>query len=101
MEITIFAKRRKSNDGRAFVTYLSTLTKKGGEKLTCSVKFKDTEPKPDDCPLNIVVDKGAANLSSRTYTDAKTGEIATAWTLWVGAWTQGGEYVDHSLDEFE
>ena len=40
MELTIFAKKRQSNDGRPFFTYLSTLTRKDGEEIKVQVKFR-------------------------------------------------------------
>lgn len=103
MEITIFAKKRNTKEGKLFITYLSTLTKKSGEKETVSVKFKDTcpAPKPEDCPLNIVIEKQNANLSSRMFTNPNNGEVAISKTLWVTEYTLGGEYVDTSLDDYE
>lgn len=101
MEITIFAKKRLNKEGKTFITYLSTLTKKSGEKTTVSVKFKDTctAPKPEDCPMNIVVEKQDANLASRSFVNQQ-GDAAVAYTLWVSAWSLGGEFVDTSLDEY-
>lgn len=101
MEITIFAKKRLNKEGKTFISYLSTLTKKNGEKTTVSVKFKDPCPTPkiEDCPMNIIVEKENANLSSRSFTN-RDGETAISYTLWVSAWSMGGEFVDTSLDEY-
>ena len=103
MEITIFAKKRLNKEGKTFVTYLTTLTKKNGEKITASVKFRDTctMPKPEDCPMNIIVDKQDANLSHKTYTNHNTGEVSLGHTLWVSNWNEGSAYIDTSLDDFE
>lgn len=103
MEITVFAKKRKTSDGKSFFGYISTLTRKDGESITVSVKFRDDcgAPKPEKCPVNIEFDKKHANLSSREYIREDSGEIATSYTLWVNEWKQGAEYVDKSLDDFE
>lgn len=99
LNLTLFGKRRQSSDGKPFISYLATLTKKNGEELTVSVKFK-TDVRPPECPANIVVDKSDANLAKRKYIDAKTGEEKDAYTLWVTKYENGEIYVDHSLDEF-
>lgn len=102
MKLTIFSKKRTTKEGKPFTSYISKLQKKDGSEVTASVKFRDDcgNPKPEDCPMNIVVDKKAANLASRTYTDSETGEVRESLTLWVTEWSEGEPYVDHSLDEF-
>lgn len=102
MEITIFAKKRTNKEGKPFTSYITTLTKKNGEKLSCSVKFRDDckTPKPEECPLNIVLTKDDCNLAQKQYTDEKTGEIRYSSTLWVKAWKAGTPYVDTSMDEY-
>lgn len=103
MNLTIFSKKCTTRDGKPFYKYLSTLTKKDGYTLSVQVKFREEAgaPRPDKCPMNIVVDKNDANLSNREYTRPNTGEIITIHTLWVAHWTQGEAYVDHSLDDFQ
>lgn len=103
MEITIYAKKRNSADGKMFYSYLSTLTRKDGTKQTVSVKFRDEagNPKPEKCPMNVKFDKGNANMSTKEFTREDTGEVATSYTLWVSAWELGTPFVDHSLDDFE
>lgn len=103
MEIAVFAKKRTTTDGRPFYGYLATLTKKDGSPLTVAVKFRDDcgAPKPENCPMNIKFQKGAANLSSKEYVREDTGETANSYTLWVSAWEVGSPYVDTSLDDFE
>lgn len=110
MEITVFAKQRKTKEGKIFYSFLSTLTKKDGTQLICTVKFReDAKPKPEQCPMNILVLKENANLNTRKFTrevtDPATGEISTeegvSHTLWISSWLPGGQYVDHSLDDFE
>ena len=103
MEITIFAKKRTTTEGKSFYTYLSTLKRKDGTEQTVSVKFRDDcgNPKPEKCPMNIIVNKNDANMSKRDFIRADTGEAAQSFTLWVSAWEQGSPYVDHSLDDFE
>ena len=103
MEITIFAKKRQTSDGRkSFYTYLTTLTKKDGSPVTCAVKFTgDAEaPDPLSCPMNIVVRKEDCNLSKEDYMD-KNNEKHTAFRLWVKRFEPGTPYIDHSMDEFE
>lgn len=101
MELTIFAKNRTSAEGKAFVTYLTTLTKKTGEEMTVSVKFREDcgSPKKEKCPCNIIVEKEDCNLAKRNYTD-KDGNPALSYTLWISKYSDGSEYVDHSLDDF-
>ena len=104
MEISIFAKKRQTKDGRTFYTYLSTLTKKDGTEIPCSVKFNQETapaPKPENCPCNIIVDKENCNLSSKKYFRESTGEILDTHTLWINQYAAGGEWIDHSMDEFE
>lgn len=103
MNLTIFAKKRTSSEGKTFYTYLTTLTKKSGEELRCSVKFRQDcgSPRGEECPMNIIVPKSGANLSVERYTDDETGELLETARLWVNEWKKGEAYVDHSLDEFE
>ena len=103
MEITIYAKKRTSSDGKPFFGYLSTLTRKDGTKQTVSVKFREDcgNPKADKCPMNIVVEKVNANMTVKEFTREDTGEVCNSYTLWVSEWEQGSEFVDHSLDDFE
>lgn len=103
MMTAIFAKKKKSSDGREFYVYLGRLHRKDGTELPVTVKFRDNVPKPSpkDCPMNIEFTKEAGNLSSRTYEDADSSELRTAWTLWLSDWEPGPAYVDDSLDDFE
>lgn len=111
MEITLFAKKRNTREGKIFYNFLATLTKKNGEQLVCTVKFREEAgtPKPEQCPMNILVDKTACSLATRKFTrqvtDPETGELSSeqgeSYTLWVSSWLPGGPYVDHSLDDFE
>lgn len=103
MEITIFAKKRVTKDNKPFAVYLTSLKRKDGTELKVSVGFTSQThmPNPDECPINIVVDKKDANLATSTYEDVETGELKTKHKLWVSKWERGGEYVDHSLDDFE
>lgn len=103
MEFTVFAKKRHTSEGKSFYSYLATLKKKSGEPITVSVRFREDagNPKPENCPMNVIVLKSDANLSTKKYTREDTGEDAISYTLWVSAWSKGTEYVDHSLDDFE
>lgn len=102
MKITIFAKKRQSNDGKVFYNYLATLPKKDGTEQTVTVKFRQdvVRPKPEMCPMNILVMKEDASISKRTY-QTESGETGTAYTMWIGEWQQGDPYVDTSFDEFD
>lgn len=109
MEIAIFAKRLQSTDGRIFYKYLSTLKKKDGTELKVQIKFRQDcgNPKGEECPMNILVERDHANLSFERYsaseTNPETGEVTITEkqvpVLWVNAWKKGKVYVDHSLDE--
>lgn len=104
MEITVFAKKRKTREGKAFTSYLTKLVRKStGEAITATVKFREEcgTPKAESCPCNIIVDKSQANLSSKEFEREDTGETVTSYSLWVSEWSKGSEYVDKSLDDFE
>ena len=103
MEITIFAKKRTTADGRkTFFSFLTTLTRKDGTPCTCAVKFTAPceAPDPIDCPMNILVEKDACNMSQEDYTDKTTGETRKSYKLWVREYRAGSPYVDHSMDDF-
>lgn len=110
MEITLFAKKRTSKEGKVFYNFLSTLTRKDGAQILVTVKFRDEAgtPKPESCPMNILITKDACNLSvrkfSRQVVDEVTGEISSeqgeAYTLWVSNWVPGSKFVDHSMDDY-
>lgn len=104
MEIIVFSKKRKSQEGRPFTTYLTSLTKKDGTRQTMQLKFKDETPKPNaaDCPMYINVDKNNANISKSTYKRRDTGEDSVSFTLWVSEWAKSDRiFTDDSLDEYE
>ena len=101
MIITIFAKKRQSNDGRTFYTYLSSLTRKNGDSLKVQVKFRQAcgNPRGEDCPMNLILHKEDCNLSENRYTETATspdtGEITITdkvnYVLWVSKWEVGPE----------
>lgn len=106
MQITIFAKRRNTKEGKTFFQYIATLTRKDGTTETVRVAFRDADgdnkpPKPDSCPRNIVFDKHDSNMATNKYTDTNTGEIKERKTLWLTNWSEGEPYVDHSMDDYE
>lgn len=103
MEITIYAKKRTTNEGKSFYSYLSRLTKKDGGVQTVAVKFRDEcgAPKGEKCPVNIKFNKSDANMVTHEFEREDTGEIGTGYTLWISAWENGLPFVDHSLDDFE
>lgn len=103
MEVTVFAKKKKTHEGRQFHVYLTHLTRKTGEDQVLSVKFRDEcgAPKPEKCPMNLIIEKGDANISKKNYTREDTGEPATSYTMWVTNWKEGSPYEDHSFDDFD
>lgn len=103
MELLIYAKKRKTKEGREFSTYLTTLKKKTGEEQTMGVRFRDEcgSPSAKDCPMYINVDKSDANVSQKKFTREDTGEPGISYTLWISKWSKGREYIDTSMDEFD
>ena len=102
MELTVFAKKRTTTEGKRFYTYLTQLTRKdNGEHVAVQVKFPEgLAPKADDCPINIIVEKNKANLATKNV-ETENGEI-TSRTLWVKEYTVNETpFVDNSLDDYE
>lgn len=104
MKTTVFAKKVKTNDGKTFFTYVTSLEKKDGSKQYMKVMYagkdKNKSFDSDNCPLVIEFDKANANVGSTTYT-TKEGEERKRYTLWLKDYTISSEkYVDHSLDDF-
>lgn len=102
MEITVFAKKRMRKDGRSFYSYLARLTKKSGEVITTTVKFRDTAPTmtPEQCPCIIKVVKEECQFSSKLIT-ADNGKEYISNTLWIGDYVKSDKpYIDTSMDEF-
>lgn len=102
MEITVFAKKKKTKTGKEFFTYLTTLTKKDtGEEEMIEVKFREECGVPKNCPVNLVIERSDANISKKTVIREDNGEAFERKTLWVSAWKEGEPYVDTSLDEYD
>lgn len=103
MELTVFAKNRTTKEGKPFQTYFSKLTKKDGTEMTTELKFRDECGAPKKFPCNIIVEKQDCNLAEKPVTYEKDGVETDAIQrrLWISAWTEGSEYVDHSLDDFD
>ena len=102
MELTVFAKKRTTTEGKRFYTYLTQLTRKeDGERVSVQVKFPEgLAPKADDCPLNIIVDKEKANLAIKKL-GTENGEIISR-TLWIKEYTiSKNPFEDTSLDDYE
>ena len=103
MEITIFAKKRQTRDGKKyFFSYLTTLKKKDGSPCTCAVKFASPAENPDPllCPMNIVIEKNDVNMVIEPYTNERTDEVKDSYRLWIKNYKPGSPYVDHSMDDF-
>lgn len=102
MELTVFAKKRTTTEGKRFYTYLTQLTRKeDGERVSVQVKFPEgLAPKADECPLNIIVDKEKANLATKNI-GTENGEIISR-TLWIKDYTiSENPFEDTSLDDYE
>ena len=108
MKILLFAKKRKTHDGRDFTAYVAKLEKKDGTEITTSVKFREEcgSPKASECPCYIEVEKKKCNFNVNEYeiVDDDSGEVkkVTSNTLWITDWKASSEkWVDKSMDEFK
>ncbi len=107
MKVLVFAKKRKTREGRPFTAYVTRMKKKDGTEVFATIKFREEcgSPKAEDCPLYIDVEKSNANMTTKTVEVVEEdGEIRETErkTLWITAWKKNPEvYVDTSLDEFE
>ena len=102
MELTVFAKKRTTSEGKPFYTYLTQLTRKeDGEHVSVQIKFPEgSAPKSSDCPLNISVDKAHANLSVKEVQTEKGSVVSR--TLWIKEYTVSeNPFEDNSLDDYE
>lgn len=102
-ELTIFAKKRTTKDGKkTFFSYLTKMMKKSGEEIICSVKFREECGAPDgkECPCIIEVPDGKCNFSTGKYVDEASGVEIPTYTLWVSDWKNGRPFVDTSMDDF-
>ena len=103
MKAEIFGKKRQTEDGKKFYTYLTKLKKKDGSEVTVQVKFREECGNPKKLPCVINFDKKDANYNERTetYTDSETGEekTVTRREMWVTNYTEH-EYIDKSMDDF-
>lgn len=96
---TIFAKARRTHEGKAFTSYCTQLTRKDGSKQYADVRFRQSCGVPDEFPVNIDIAEG--NVSKRHVTDPVDESEKTYYTLWVKAWKKSAtEFKDDSLDEF-
>lgn len=102
MEITIYAAKRTSKEGKIFYNYLSRLTRKDGMEIPVRVKFREecVHPRPETCPCNIVFEQKDGNLVKSNVTIKDTGEVKETYTLWLNNCKPGSEFIDHSLDDF-
>lgn len=101
MNITVYAKTKKTAEGRTFRIYLSRVHRKStGEEIPVRVNFKEGVPVPTVFPVNLVVDKKDANLATKHYRDDE-GVERTSQTLWIEKYEMGEPFEDHSLDDFE
>lgn len=102
-QITIFSKKRTTDEGRTFYTYTGRIKRKDGTEQTVEIKFRESCGKPDGvkCPMNIIVNKDNCSMSQRQITIEKTGEVKTVYKMWVSDWSEGESYVDHSMDDYD
>lgn len=108
MEKTIFAKKRTTKEGKSFYSYLTRLHKKSTDELvTVQVKFREDcgQPKGEQCPCNIIFNPEDANYTEKVekLVDEETGEVKeiTSRTMWISKWSEGSQYVDDSMNDFE
>ncbi len=105
MKITIFGKKRKTEDGKTFTTYSTKLKKKDGTEQYASVKFIEdsNRPKYDDLPLNIIIPKEGSSLGKRRWESEDGEKSGFNYTLFIEEWEVDFEnpFVDHSLDDYE
>lgn len=102
MIITVFSKSATSKEGKKYSIYLGRLVNKTtGEEVPVRIKFRESCGTPKDFPCVIVVDKQNANMVRTSYVVEETGEERVSRVLWVSRWSDGGTYVDHSLDDYE
>lgn len=101
MNLTVYAKTKKTAEGRTFRIYLSRITRKStGEEVPVRINFKEGVPLPTVFPVNLIVEKEDANLTVKHYKNDE-GEDCTAHNLWIEKYTMGEPFVDHSLDDYE
>ena len=105
--IALFAKKKKTKEGREFWAFSTKLPKKDGSgEVYFDVKFKEgcNAPKSEQCPMYIDVERD--KVSRKTEVKKGKNEVDedieyTVNTLFIGAYTVSDEkYVDHSMDEF-
>ena len=108
MKILVFAKKKKTKEGREFSIFVTRLKAKTGEEVPVSLKFREDcgSPKADECPMYIEVDKKDMNFTEKEieYTDPDTQEVkyGTSKSVWIKDWAKSPEeYVDTSMDQFE
>lgn len=104
MKITVFAKKIKTNEGRTFTKYVTTLTKKDGTKVYTQVHFDEGIQIPN-MPCILIIDKHDANFSTKKTigVDRKTGEEKEYVNnnLWINVISDVEPYIDTSLDDFD
>ena len=104
LKLLLFSKKRTASDGKTFYNYLSTLVRKStGEQVPVQVKFRQDcgQPDPHKCPCYITVEKEDCNLATKELMSEDDNTIKKVNTLWVSKWQNGGEYIDHSLDDID
>lgn len=102
MELTVFAKKRTTTEGKPFYIYLTQIIrKKDGKVVSAQVKFPEgSAPKSSECPINITVDKKHANLSVKEVQTEKGSVVSR--TLWIKEYTiSENPFEDNSLDDYE
>lgn len=103
MKAEIFGKKRQTEDGKKFYTYLTKLKKKDGTEVTAQVKFREECGNPKKLPCTIEFDKKDANYNEieDSYVTEDGIEVPILRrVLWVSKYIEK-EYVDTSMDDFE
>lgn len=102
MELTIFCKTMKKKDGGTYPRYISRLSKKNGEEVSFAVKFEQEagQPKPENCPCIINVEKEDASYSEKKKT-RDNGSTVIQREMYIKKWSKlDKEWVDNSMDAF-
>lgn len=97
-KVTVFAKERKTHEGRPFTSYFTKLKKKNGEEVNADVRFTKACGTPSEFPVTF--DVTAGNVSHRTVEDPYDGSKKTYYTLWVKGYENPQPFEDNTLDEF-
>lgn len=104
MKVTVFTKTGKKHDGTTFKKFVTTLTRKDGEKVYADVKFpndilNEYQASTGQVITFPVVITFKGNMSTK-HTTTDDGNEYTNHYLWIKEIISVEPYVDTSLDDF-